>query len=696
LGHYLSALSLHYAHSGDEEFLRRVNYIVDELAETQQARKTGYIGAIPKEDSVWAEVAKGNIRSRGFDLNGAWSPWYTVHKIMAGLIDAYLYCDNEKALKVNVGIADWADNLTKNLPDSLIQKMLITEYGGMNDVLVNTYALTGNKKYLDLSYRFHDRRVLDSLAMKYDILPGKHSNTQIPKVIGTARRYQLTGNQKDLDIADFFWQTVVNNHSYATGGNSNYEYLGEPRKLADKLTDNTTETCNTYNMLKLTRQLFALHPSARLMDYYERGLYNHILASQNHSTGMMTYFIPLRMGGQKKYSDEFNTFTCCVGTGMENHVKYGESIYFRGKDGSLYINLFIPSELNWKERGVTVKQETGIPATDNAIFTITTTKPVSFPVRIRKPHWANTVQIKVNGALQSTSTGADGYIVINRKWNNGDKIEWIAPSHFYTERMPDNPNRQAIFYGPDLLAGILGDKEPEPQEIPVFVTTEKDPDKWMKRVNTAALTFQTEKTGTPKDVRLIPFNQTANEHYSVYWDVFTPQEWAVQQKKYEEEKRKQRELEDRTVDVLRVGEMQPERDHEFTGERIFTGDSHNRKWRTARDSGYFAFTMKVDPSDSNTLVCTYWGEDNRGRTFDILVNDTRIATEDLTKYKMSKFYDIGYPIPKELTRQKSSVLIKFVPKKNNSAGPVYGVRMVKGDLTGLTTPLTNESIYRSN
>lgn len=694
LGHYLSACALHYASTGDEEFRKRVNYIVDELEETQKARKTGYVGAIPKEDSIWAEVAKGNIRSRGFDLNGAWSPWYTVHKIMSGLVDAYLYCDNEKALKINIGMADWVDNLTKNLSDSLIQRMLVTEYGGMNDVLVNTYALTDNKKYLDLSYRFHDRRVLDSLAIRKDILPGKHSNTQIPKVIGTARRYQLTGDQKDLAIADFFWQTVVHNHSYATGGNSNYEYLGDPGKLSEKLSDNTTETCNTYNMLKLTRELFVLNPSSQLMDYYEKALYNHILASQRHSDGMTTYFVPLRMGGKKNYSNPFNTFTCCVGSGMENHVKYGESIYFRGKDGSLYVNLFIPSELNWKENGVRIKQESNVPATNTTTFTITTAKAKSFSIRIRKPHWAKDVRVKMNGQSQNITADDKGYIELKRKWKNNDKIEFITAAHFYTESMPDNPNRKAIFYGPTLLAGILGDKEPEPEDIPVFVTSSPDPNQWIKPANIDSLSFQTAGTGTPKDVKLVAFNQTVNEHYSVYWDVFTPQEWTVQQKIYEEEKRKRKELEDKTVDMLRVGEMQPERDHDLVGDKIATGDGHGRKWRSTRDSGYLAFTMKVDPSDVNTLICTYWGSDNRGRIFDILVNDVKIGTEDLVKFKMNKFYDIGYPIPKELTASKTSITVKLIARRNTGVGPVYGIRMAKGDVSNLTTPLTNESIYR--
>lgn len=694
LGHYLSALALCYASTGNEECLKRVNYIVDELAETQAARKTGYIGAIPKEDSLWAEVAKGVIRSRGFDLNGAWSPWYTVHKIMSGLLDAYLYCGSQKALDVNKGIADWAGNVTSNLSDSLMQRMLGTEYGGMNDALANTYAFTGDKKYLDLSYRFHDRRILDSLAARRDILPGKHSNTQIPKIIGTARRYQLTGNEKDIATARFFWETVTQNHSYATGGNSNYEYLGDPRKLNDKLSDNTTETCNTYNMLKLTRELYVLNPKASLMDFYEKALYNHILASQNHETGMTTYFVSLRMGGKKQYGNEFNSFTCCVGTGMENHVKYNEGIYYRGKDGSVYVNLFIPSILNYRDKGVTIKQETTLPASELTTFTITAAKATAFPLRIRKPHWAKNLTVKVNGEEQTVGPDKDGYIVLNRKWSNGDQVVVNTETHFYAEAMPDNPARKAVFYGPVLLAGELGDKEPEPEEIPVFVTTDNDPNKWVKPVNKEALRFQTANVGTPKEVTLIPFNQTANEHYTVYWDVFTPQEWAVQQKRYEEEKRKQKELEERTVDVLRVGEMQPERDHDFVSERSRTGETRGRKWRSARDSGYFAFTMKVDPAGSNTIIATYWGMDNRSRGFDILVNDTKVGSDDLVKYKMNKFYNIGYPIPKELTAGKTTVTVKFAPRRNNEAGPVYGVRMAKGDVSSLLTQVTNESIYR--
>lgn len=685
IGHYLSALSMHYASTSDQECLRRVNYIVDQLEECQTARKTGYLGAIPNEDSVWTEVAKGHITSRGFDLDGAWSPWYTYHKIMAGLLDAYIYCHNPKALKVVSRMADWAAKEVSGLDDSLMQKMLVTEYGGMNDALVNLYAVTGKKKYLDLSDRFYDRRFLDSLALEKDILPGKHSNTQIPKIVGINRRFQLTGSAKDSVISDFFWTTVVNHHSYATGGNGNYEYFGPADHLNNTLTDNNTETCPSYNMLKLTGGLFASDPSSDLMDFYERDLYNHILSSQNHEDGMTTYFIPLRMGGKKHYSDSFNTFTCCVGTSMENHVKYGENIYYRGADGSLYINLFIPSELTWKERGVVIKQDSKVPSTDKTIFTIATQHPQTFAIRIRKPSWTTNPTIEVNGKCVPAKEGDDGYIVIRRQWNNGDKIEYTMPMDFYTVSMPDNHNRRAIFYGPILLSGELGNTEPLPSDIPVFVTNTSDANQWIKKDNNE-LVFHTVSKVTGNSLTLIPFNETVNEHYSVYWDVFTPAQWDKQKKLYEEEKIRQKRLEEHTVDVLRIGEMQPERDHNLVAEKTFAGQNHNRKFRIAREGGFFSFNIKVDGSQPNTLICTYWGMDNRGRIFDIYVDDTRIATEDINKYKRSKFYEIAYPIPGNLTKNKTSVSIKFVPKKGNAAGPVYGVKMVKGDITGLIEP----------
>ena len=697
LGHYLSACSMEYAATGDGRFRERVSYIVSELEVCQKARGSGYVGAIPRGDTLWAEVSAGTIRSRGFDLNGAWSPWYTVHKVMAGLLDAWLYCDNAEALRVEKGMADWTGSIVGHLSDSVRQKMLLCEYGGMNDVLANTYAITGDKKYLDLSYEFHDRRILDSLSQGLDDLPGKHSNTQIPKVIGCARRYELTADGRDSSIAESFWSIIVHDHSYATGGNSDYEYLGQPGKLNDELTDNTTETCNTYNMLKLTRHLFAWHPSAALMDYYEKALYNHILASQDHADGMMTYFVPLRMGGRKEYSDAFNTFTCCVGSGMENHVKYGESIYSRGSDGSLYVNLFIPSRLNWKEKGVVVEQQTQLPAHDEVQLTLVEVQAGSrFALRIRKPYWAGPgVTATVNGvAVKHLVTGSDGYLVVERAWKKGDRIIVRLPESFHTEAIPDNASRVALFYGPVLLAGELGSTEPDPVKgIPVLVAASGDPNQWVRRVGGDAkaggdsavsgggdqLVFRTKAVGQPGDVTLIPFNRTEKEYYSVYWDLFTPATWAVRQERYKEARVKAQELEDRTIDRLRLGEMQPERDHSFTGENLHSGEAHGRQWRGTEEGGYFSFVLKVDSSAANTILCSYWGDDHRGRIFDIQVDGQTIATQNLGSFKQNKFYDISYPVPQALVKGKQSVTVKFVAHSaQNGVGPVSGtIRMIR-------------------
>jgi DUF1680 family protein len=615
---------------------------------------------------VFLLVSQGNIRSRGFDLNGAWSPWYTVHKVMAGLLDAYLYCDNDKALVIEKRMADWTDGILKDLNDEQLQKMLLCEYGGMNEVLTNTYAFTGEKKYLDLSYKFHDKKVLDSLALGVDVLPGKHSNTQVPKAIGTARRFELTAHQSDFAISDFFWNTVVKHHTYAPGGNSNYEYLGKEDSFNEKLTDNTMETCNTYNMLKLTRHLFAMNPLAEYMDFYERALYNHILASQNRKTGMMCYFVPLRMGTKKEFSDEFNTFTCCVGSGMENHVKYGESIYSKGADGGLYVNLFIDSKLNWKEKGMEFTLVGGK-------LTINARRPVSMPIYIRKPSWASEYTVKVNGKDQHVNTAANGYVALNQKWKNGDVIEVNMPSYLRAETLADNPSRLAFFYGPILLAGNLGPAEPDPLKgIPAIVNDNTDAGHILKKDPSLTNVFH-----TSNNIKFQPFYSIADDHYSVYWDVFTPTQWKEQQLVYESRKKLEYEREQGTVDVLRIGEMQPERDHELVGEKTEVGESHTHKFRVAEPGGYFSFTMKVVPDFSYLLVASYWGMDNRGRKFDILVDGEKVGSEDLNKYKESKFYDITYRIPTSLTNGKTKITVKFQPKEMNSAGPVYGVRLVK-------------------
>ena len=678
LGHYLSAASMMYASTGEIEFKRRVDYIIEELKHCQLARGTGYIGAIPNEDSIWARVGRGSIKSSGFDLNGGWSPWYTVHKVMAGLMDAYLYTENKNALHVAIGMADWTYTLLKPLNDSTRLKMLNCEYGGMNEVLANIYAATGDKKYLDCADFFRDEFVMGKLARKIDPMPGKHSNTNVPKAISAARQYELTGSLSDQTIASFFWESMVNNHSYVIGGNSSYEYCGEPGKLSDRLSDQTCETCNTYNMLKLTRHLMSWEPNARMADYYERALYNHILSSQNPDNGMMTYFVPLRMGAQKQFSDSFHTFTCCVGSGLENHSKYAENIYMEGIDGSLYVNLFIPSELYWTKNKTTVRQETSFPYSNITSISLHTLLKQSFSIRIRKPSWCNENPIvKVNGNPTNYIVDS-GYMVIRKTWSDDDRIDVEFKMTLYAEAMPDNPDRIALMYGPIVLAGRLGKPMPDPVlGIPVVMTSEKDPAKWVTTVSRESLTFKMDGVGKPQDVVLEPFYKVYDEHYSVYWDRFTPAQYEARQKEYQAQKEKEALIEKRTIDLFRLGEMQPERDHQLeASEKSYVSDALGRNGREARSGAWFSFTMKVEPEKKQSLLCTYFGDD-KDRSFEILIDDTTLVNVDWKGGKNGQFYDVEYSISPELLKNKNTIRVKVLANKGRTAGRIFAVRTLK-------------------
>ena len=695
LGHYLSACAMMFASTGNKQFKEKVDYIVDELRRCQLARKTGYIGAVPNEDTIFVQVKRGDIRSAGFDLNGGWVPWYTLHKVLAGLLDAYLYCDNEKALTIAIAAADWTGTIVNGLTEEQRLKMLNCEHGGMNEALANIYAITGDKKYLELSRKFHDEFVLGKLAQRIDPMPGKHSNTNVPKAIGCSRRYEITGDERDKTIATFFWETMVKHHTYVIGGNSNYEYCGKQDSLNDRLSDATCETCNTYNMLKLTRHLFAWNPSGELMDYYERALYNHILASQNPENGMMTYFVPLRMGTKKHFSDSFNTFTCCVGSGIENHSKYAEQIYSHDDYRHVFVNLFIPSIVNWKKEGIVLKQETDFPESNSTTITFLGKAGMTFTLFIRKPFWANgKPRFFMNGKenlniFQSEWKIGDeqvveGYLPLRVAMRQGDKLEIRFNMDLYTEAMPDNPNRIAFKYGPIVLAGQLGKDMPDPvYGTPVLLTDNKNINDWIKPAANSPLIFEMTGVGKPFDVKLIPFYKSYDQYYSVYWDYFTNADWAARQAEYEAEKKRAKEIEEKTIDNFRVGEMQPERDHNLkASERSYVSDAIGRMGREARRDNYFAFEMKTYLSGrqaNNVIGCnlllTYIGDD-KDRKFDILVEGVKIATEDWKGGKTGKFYDVEYKIPDELIKGKEKITVRIEANYGKTAGRVFGARII--------------------
>ncbi len=678
LGHYLSACAMMFASTGDTRFRDRVNYIVDELETVQRANGNGYVAAIPNGKKIFQEVSAGDIRVKPFDLNGGWVPWYTLHKLFAGLLDVDRYTQNTKALDIAVKLADWADATVANLSEEQFQHMLGCEHGGMNEVLAELYARTGNEKYLRLSRRFHHKAVLEPLARREDRLQGLHANTQIPKLIGLARRYELTGDTNDKTAAEFFWERVVHHHTYVNGGNSDGERFGPPDQLNNRLSENTSETCNTYNMLKLTRHLFEWRAAVEYADYYERALYNHILASQDPDDGMVCYYIPLRTGSQKEYSKPFDSFWCCVGTGMENHAKYGEAIYFHSDD-ALWVNLFIPSELTWREKGVMLRQETRYPEDEKVSFIVKAERPVNFSLRLRHPGWAERVLITINGRGQIVDKTRGSFIEIKRLWKTGDRVELTIPMSLRLEAMPDNPNRVAIFYGPTLLAGELEDQANSVSLMPALITSDREPAKWLKPVAERPVTFRTAGVGRPQDVTLYPFYAMHHHRYAVYWDLLTAAQWVERETNYRNELERLKRLEALTIDFVQPGESEVERAHNMQGERTENGENSGRKWRHARDGGWLSFDLKVAPNRPVSLVLSYWGGETGARKFEILVDGKKIGSQSLQNDKPGEFFDVTYPIPAELTRGKNKITIRFEAQPGNIAGGFYGVRLIRNE-----------------
>jgi len=683
LGHYLSALSLMYASTGDPQFKWRVDYIVGELAKCQSNSPAagfhaGYLSAFPE-----------SFIDRVENSRPVWAPWYTLHKIMAGLLDANQHCGNAQALDVLVKMADWVKFRVDNLPVAQMQKSLDTEQGGMNEVLANLYAVTGDTNYLRIAGAFNQRKLFASLARGEDRLDRLHANTQIPKIIGATREYELTGDPQFFSIANTFWDSVALRRSYVIGGDSDHEHFFSTNDFEKHLSTDTCETCNTYNMLKLTRELFALEPSAAKMDFYERGLYNHILASQDPETGMFVYLMSLKPGHFKTYSTPEDSFWCCVGTGMENHSKYGDTIYFHDAD-SLYVNLFIASELSWPEKNLVVRQETRFPEKDFTVLKIKAEKPVGFALKIRHPAWAvSGVSVSVNGEKQTVDSAPESYFTLSREWHDGDKIEIHFPMTLHTEPLPGASNIVAILYGPIVLAGEMGTNAmPNPfarnqtdfsrlpaPEAPVFVTAAEKLLEQIKPVAGKPLTFQTHGIGQPRDVTLIPFYQMHRERYSVYWKLFSADEWRAQAAKLAAAEADRIAAEARVVDDVRPGEQQSETDHKLQGGDTQSGDFNGRKWRHASD--WFSYEVKVLPGQPVQLACTFWGGDEGAREFDVVVDGKIVGTESLNSNRPNEFFDATFPLPTELTQGKQTVTVKFAAHPGNLAGGVFGVRVLR-------------------
>jgi len=680
LGHYLSACSIMYQTTGNKEFLNRANYIVDELVLCQEADGDGYIGAFDNGKKIFEEeIAKGKIRSQAFDLNGIWSPFYTHHKVLAGLRDAYRLTGNKKALAVARKFADWIYTIVAPLNGEEIQDLLRCEYGGMNEVLVDLYTDTGDQKYLNMANIFYDKAVLDHLVHQVDSLNGIHANTQFPKVIGLVKRYMVAGNKNDSIAAWYFWDRVVQHHSYVTGGNGNHEYFGRPDTLSNRLSDETTETCNVYNMLKLSDLIFQLNPDASVADYYERAQINQILSSQNPVTGRVTYNQSLEMGGFKVYQDPFG-FTCCVGTGMENHAKYNASIYYHTEE-SLYVSQFIASELDWKERRLRITQTTQFPEEQRTTLVIAAKEPTRMTLKIRYPYWAEKgMTIIVNGEEVENNKRPSSFVSIDRKWQNGDTVEVHFPFSRRLEFMPDNHDRLAMLYGPLVLAGELGtidaDNATASDFVPVFFSEQKKADNWLEKADQAN-TFLTKNLGTDRQITMRPLYTMHEKRYSVYWDVFTEAEWQTHMQQMEAEQKAYKELVKNTYDFVQPGDPQAESIHHYQGKDTHVVEMQNRKARQAERGGWFSFDMKVFPDKPNALVLEYWGGYTGSKIFDIQVDGTIIATQNISGLKDGSFVTKQYAVPLELTQGKERVTVKINPHMASRGGPVFGIRTME-------------------
>lgn len=443
-GHLLSAYGLMYAATGSDVFRLKGDSLVRGLAEVQEALGNGYLSAFPEE------LINRNLRG-----TGVWAPWYTLHKLFSGLMDQYLYADNARALEVVKKMGDWAYRKLKPQTEEVRRKMIRNEFGGINESFYNLYALTGNEDYRWLAEYFYHNDVIDPLKELKDDLGTKHTNTFIPKVIAEARNYELTRSGTSRELSEFFWHTMIDHHTFAPGCSSDKEHFFDPQKMSAHLSGYTGETCCTYNMLKLSRHLFCWTGDEAVASYYERALYNHILGQQDPESGMVCYFLPLLSGAHKVYSTQENSFWCCVGSGFESHAKYGEAIYYRN-DRGIYVNLFIPSTVDWSEKGITLRQETAFPSEEKTVITVKAERPVQTTVYLRYPSWSGRPSVYVNGQKQSVRQKPGSYISLTRQWQEGDRIEAVYPMQVRIETTPDNPSKGALLYGPLVLAGERG------------------------------------------------------------------------------------------------------------------------------------------------------------------------------------------------------------------------------------------------
>lgn len=705
-GHYLTAMAMNAA-TGNDDCRQRMEYMISELqlcadanAQNHAEWGKGYVGGMPNSERIWSTFKKGDFSV----YFSSWAPFYNLHKMYAGLRDAWVYCGNEQAKTLFLGFCDWAIDLTAGLNNEQMENMLGNEHGGMNEVLADAYAMTQEPKYLLAAMRFSHRKLLTPMSQRQDCLDNMHANTQVPKVVGFERISELANLSHYHEAANFFWDIVTGERSLAFGGNSRREHFPSKEACMDFINDiDGPETCNTNNMLKLTEDMHRRNPEARYADYYELATFNHILSSQHPEHGGYVYFTPARPRHYRNYSAPNEAMWCCVGTGMENHSKYGQFIYTH-VGNALYVNLFVASELNWREKGLTLHQETEFPYAETSRITITNGKG-QFPILVRYPGWVKpgSFSVKVNGQDVDIITGPSSYVTIERKWKKGDVIDITFPMYNSVKYLPNVPQYIALMHGPILLgmktgtedlAHLVADdsrfgqyasgKKLPINEAPILINDNIDAiAEQLTTIDSRPLHFMLETKvvngDTNKAYELQPFFEIHDSRYMIYWLALSEQSYKGYLDGLAKAEQERQALEARTVDKVQPGEQQPETDHQMETDQSQVGNSNDVFYRDARDGHYFSYLMQTGGQTDLSLRLKYWGVGEwKTHEFDILIDDVLVKEVNNTgKYRISEFKYETYPVPADLLKGKQQVRVKFVAKPRRQIGEIYEVRLVK-------------------
>ena len=705
-GHYLSALAINAA-TGNEECRKRMEYMISELQLVLDANNQrhdawchNYIGGVPNSAKMWTAFSKGDFGP----YFGTWAPFYNIHKMYAGLRDAWLYCGNEQAKNLFLKFCDWAVDITRDLNDGQMEKMLGNEHGGMNEVLADAYAITGEQKYLDCARRFSHRMLLVPLENGKDCLDNMHANTQIPKVIGYQRIAELAHDVQYHNASEYFWEIVTRQRSLAFGGNSRREHFPTKENCIDYINDiDGPESCNTYNMLKLTENLNRVKPDGMYGDFYETAMFNHILSAQHPQHGGYVYFTSARPRHYRNYSAPNEAMWCCVGTGMEDHGKYGQFVWTHDKgvkaeDDALYVNLFVASELNWKNRKMVIRQQTAFPYAETSVVEVAKGKG-TFILKVRKPSWCENFTVKGVG-FDADSYEENGFVCMKRKWKKGDQVKISMPMHAYIKPMINVPQYVAIMYGPILLGmktgtedmcsliaddsrfgQYAGGKKLALDEAPILLPKHLDDiAKNLKPVPGKPLHFKlaTHMENTI-DGELQPFFEIHDSRYMMYWLALGENDYKAYMQKLADEEKARQALEARTVDKVNPGEQQPETDHRMETDDSNKGNTEGIFFRDAKDGHYFSYLMQTKGETNLSLQLKFWGQDEwRTSEFDIYVNDKLLCSVNNShRWRTTQFKTVDYVIPSEFVKGKKEIRVKFVAHKGKQVGQIYGVRLVK-------------------